>query len=318
MAFILTAIFVFIAAFAATILWNLNSDPPKAAVTVKNFALGILATGIVTVPFCVATIPANNVGIIYSPVSGVVEETLSEGWKIKNPLNKIYKVSTEVHTSVLDNITGQTKDSQYITMSIDVKYSVEPSKAFEVFKKYKTLENVQATLIPPTIQRSIEAVSTKYNVMDILGEQRNNLYKEVEVEIANRLAATGIKFEQINFNDTDAGAAIEKAIQDEAIAKKAVETAEQVRQKAQVEAQNRVVEANANKEKAQIEAETKKIEAQAAADVKEIAASAEAEANSKIAASITPELLQKMEMEARIKHGWVTIQGGSAIVDTRD
>ena len=111
----------------------------------------------------------------------------------------------------------------------------------------------------------------------------------------------------INFSDTDAGEEIEKAIQDEAIAKKRVETAEQERLRVQIEAQQRVIEASADKEKASIQAEIKLIEAHA-----------EAEANRIISESITPELLEKMEMEARLKWGWVIVNGGSVITDIRE
>ena len=45
-----------------------------------------------------------------------------------------------------------------------------------------------------------------------------------------------------------------------------------------------------------------------------IAADAEAEANSKIAQSITPELIQWQEAQARMEHGWVTVQGADTVV----
>lgn len=248
----------------------------------------------------IAIVPANNVGILYSPFSGVKEETISEGWQTKGLLDKVYKISTEIQSKYLENITGQTKDGQYVNMWIDVKYKVDPTTAYQVFKQYKNLDNVSSSLIQPVVQRSIEAISTKYNVMDILGSKRNDLYLEIEKELQIRLAATGITFVSINFNDMDAGDAIEQAIQKEAIAKQSVQTAEQERQKSEIEAQKRVVEAQANKQKALIESETKIIEAKA-----------EAQANNLIANSITEGLIRKMEMEARQKFGWVTIQTGT-------
>lgn len=48
---------------------------------------------------------------------------------------------------------------------------------------------------------------------------------------------------------------------------------------------------------AEIQAEQALIKAQAEADALEIAAQAEAEANSKIAASLTPELIEKIKYE---------------------
>ena len=43
----------------------------------------------------------------------------------------------------------------------------------------------------------------------------------------------------------------------------------------------------------------------------------EAEANRLVSQSITSELIQMKEAEARLKHGWVTIQGGTPIVNTK-
>lgn len=251
----------------------------------------------------IAIVPANHVGILYSPFAGVKEETIPEGWNKKGLLDKVYKINTEVQTVQLSNITGQTRDAQWVEMVLDIKYKVDPTTAYQVFKQYRNLENVGTSLIPPTVQRSIENITTQYNIMDLLGEERNAVYLGVENNLKERLSASGITFVSINFVDTEAGAALEQAIEKEGIAKKAVETAEQERLRSEIEAQKRVVEAEADKQKAVIEAETKLIEAQA-----------EADANKKLSESLTPQLIQKMEMEARQKWGWVTIQGANSIV----
>lgn len=57
------------------------------------------------------------------------------------------------------------------------------------------------------------------------------------------------------------------------------------------------VQAEKEKEVAEIQAEQALIQAQAQADALEIAAQAEAEANAKIAASLTPELIEKIKYE---------------------
>ena len=63
-------------------------------------------------------------------------------------------------------------------------------------------------------------------------------------------------------------------------------------------------------------AERKLITTQAEADAKIIAAEAEAKANHTLSQSITPELIQLKEAEARLKHGWVTVQGGTTTTAT--
>ena len=84
----------------------------------------------------------------------------------------------------------------------------------------------------------------------------------------------------------DAGDAIESAIEAEAVAKKAVETAEQELLKAEMEAKQKSVLAQAEQDAAKIKAETKLIEAQA-----------EKEANELLQMSLTELLLRQQWIE---------------------
>lgn len=231
-------------------------------------------------------VPANSVGIQYSAFTGVKEDTLSEGMHTKNMFDTIYILSTEVQTKHLENITGQTKDSQYVNITMDVQYKVDSSSAFQVFREFRTLENVDEKLIANVVQRAVESVTTGYNVYDILGSAKNEVYTSIQEALRKDLGEKGISFYYINFIDVDAGEAIESAITAQAVAKQAVETAEQERQKAEIEAQKRVVEAQANLEAAKIEAETKLVEAKATAD-----------ANAMMEESLNEHILEKLWIE---------------------
>ncbi len=66
-------------------------------------------------------------------------------------------------------------------------------------------------------------------------------------------------------------------------------------------------------ENEKLKAENKKIEAEGNAEKARIEAQGQADANHKVQQSLTPEVLEKMEKEARIKHGWVEVNGGSVI-----
>lgn len=93
---------------------------------------------------------------------------------------------------------------------------------------------------------------------------------------------------------------LDSALQDKIRAK------EQAKQDAEI--------AELNKQTALAQAETDKVVAQTKADVALIEAQAEAESNRAISQSITPELIQMKEAEARLKHGWVTVQGADNVV----
>ena len=212
---------------------------------------------------CFTKVPANHVGVVYSPFGGTKEVTLSEGYNGKTPFDKVHKISTEVQTVTVSGLTTQTKDAQYVTSVLDVKYRVSASNAYLVFTQFKTLDKMSSDLIIPTTQRILELVTTKYNVIDILGEQRSTIYTELESALRDEFAKYGVEFYSISITDMDAGEALEAAIEAEAVAKKAVETAEQNLKKTEMEAKEQSVRAQAEQDAAKIKAETKIIEAEA-------------------------------------------------------
>lgn len=218
---------------------------------------------LLVIPGCFAWIPANTVGIVYSPFNGTSTTTLSEGVSPKNLFDKIYEISTETQTMTVSNLTTQTKDAQYVTSVLDIKYKVNPANAYLIFTQYRTLDNMSSQLITPTTQRCLELITTKYNVIDALGERRAEIYSELDIALSEELAKYGVEFISISITDMDAGDAIEAAIEAEAVAKKEVETAEQKLLKAQTEAKQQSVIAQAEQDAAKIKAETKILEAEA-------------------------------------------------------
>ena len=89
-----------------------------------------------------------------------------------------------------------------------------------------------------------------------------------------------------------------------------VQAKEQAKQDAEI--------AELEKQTAKAQAETDKVVAESEAQVKVIEAQAEADANQIIAQSITPELIQMKEAEARLKHGWVEVQGADTVVTNQN
>ena len=209
----------------------------------KKLLLAIIPAMLFICTLCVVFIPANTVGIKYSAISGVSEDTLSEGLAFKTPFDKVYKIDTTVQEKSMTNLSVQTKDAQYVTMEINVKYSVNSSNAFKVFKSYKTLDNLQNNLIANATQRAVEEVTTKYNVIELLGEKRSEIYIEIENTLKQRLTSEGVDLNFITIVDTSASESIEKAIEDEAVAQKNVETALQKQEQAKIEAQTKLIQA---------------------------------------------------------------------------
>lgn len=260
-----------------------------------------LVIGLILLPFSIANVPANHVGVVYNGFGGGVQEkTLANGFYFKKPFfDKIYKIPTDVQTVNLDKVTTQTHDGQYIDTSADVKYQILGDDALTVFKQFREVDRVNKELVKPVVQRAVEQVTVDYDVFDILGPKRNEVYKQINDNVRNELQKFGLTFKSLTILDSDAKDEIELAIQNEAVAQKAIDVAKQ------------------EQEKIKVENETKLLQAKTDAEKKAIEAQAEADANKVISSSVTNEMNQYIEAQARLKHGWVEVQTQQAIVDTK-
>ena len=199
---------------------------------------------------CFTNIGANRVGIVYNPFRGGIQSyTLGQGYKTKSPLTKIYKINTEVRELTFENISVQTNDSQFVNAVIKAQVKIDSNKAFEYFSKHKDkdLEDI-SSLLSSTMQKQLETITTQYNIMDVLGAKRDEIVNKSLDLIQKELLKDGISVLRITLVDTDAGEQIEKAIENEEVAKKEAETAEYKKQKAQLEGEAKVIEAQKEKE----------------------------------------------------------------------
>lgn len=199
---------------------------------------------------CFTTIGANTVGIMYNPFKdGVQNEVLAEGFKSKSPFDKVYKISTEVQEFTFKDLSVQTNDSQWVNSIIQVQVRIDREKAFEYFKKYggKSLNDIK-NILSNTTQKQLEKITIQYNIMEVLGEKRDEIVNKTLEGLKEDLLKDGILIERVILVDTDAGDAIEQAIQKEASAKKEAETAKYQKEKAQLEGEAKVIEAQKEKE----------------------------------------------------------------------
>ena len=219
----------------------------------KKCILALIPLGIWVLTLSVAFVPANTVGVKWSAFGGTSETTLNEGVTLKIPFaDKIYMIPTTVQERTVKNVSVQTKDAQFIKMEVNVKFNVSKSNAFKVYKRYGDIDSMKQNIIGNYAQKSVETIVTQYNVIEVLGEKKNEVYTRATADLKEKLAKEGVELTSLTIKDMDAGKEIEEAISKEAVAKEAVETAKQ------------------EKEKAQIVAEKKKIEAQGEADANAI------------------------------------------------
>ena len=258
--------------------------------------------------FCVEKIPRGYVGSVYSISGGTSEKVLSEGWKLKMPHEKVteYSVATEQllmtkkdtkESPGNESFNATCKDG-VLNVDLEMSYHFEAENIPEIAKRYRGLsgEEIVNTRIKSKVRTYVNEVTSEYTVLEAYMDKKSELNTELTAHLQKKLEPYGSVVESATLPRTEPDKAIKQAITERSKKAQEVEAAKQ------------------EQEKQKILAETKKIEAQGEAEAAIERARGEAEANEIVSKSLTENLLKQQELEARLKHGWVTIQGASTVV----
>jgi regulator of protease activity HflC (stomatin/prohibitin superfamily) len=250
------------------------------------------------VPFSLHTVETGEVAVVKE--FGNAKEVKTAGLHYDLWITKSYEyVNTKTQELSIETM-AYSSDAQPMTIKMAVQYNIKGDEALELVKQYGSEEGLQSKLTSIITEAPKTVVSTK-PAMEIIAN-RSEIPPAVEVAINEALGDKYfVNITQVSITDIDFSDAFEQAVEQKMIA-------EQDKLKAEYENERKIAEAEANakaeiakaeakKEIAEAEAEVKKINAEAEAEALKIKAEAEAEANKKIADSITPELLEKIELD---------------------
>lgn len=274
-----------------------------AVIMIVGIFAGIKSATVIDAGYC---------GLVYSLNGGIEDEVLTQGWHFVAPTKRVIKYSVSTEQGVLsaderegsefdDSFIVPTKDGKTVNVDLEYSYSFPSETLGKLFTKFKGADgkHIEQTFMRTKLKAWASEVTAQYSVLDIYGEKRQDLNKELQAHLNKKFAPYYINIETANLSRIALDSATEQAIQ-----KRINATQELEQQKIETE-------------KAKQLQLKKIIEAETAAKEKMIQADAEAEANQTIANSLTPELLKLKELQARFKHGWVTIQGATPIVEAK-
>ena len=263
----------------------------------------VLAVCILCCILCLKQVPAGYVGVVYNMNGGVDGEILTQGWHMVSPTKKVTTYSIGLEQSYLssekkgdshedESFSIPTSDGKTVRVNLEFSYRFDEERVAETFVTFKgkSGETVKDTFIKPKVIAWTQEVSANYPVTDIFGDKRTEINGELDSYLKSKFDQYGIIIDTVNFTDIsvdeETAAAIQKKV-----------TAQQELELANIEAQTAKIQAEKEKEVAEIAAEKAIIEAEAKAKAQLIAAEAEAEANRKVADSLTPALIEKLKYE---------------------
>lgn len=264
----------------------------------------ILIIGVIGLIVCSEKIPAGYVGVVYSMSGGVEDDVLQSGWHFISPTKKVkeFTVSEEQLALTKEDkkaFSVSTSDNANIDVSFQMSYCFIEDSVSATYKRFKGMdgEDIINNRVTTVLKSKISEVTAKYSMMEIYSGERAKINKEIKEYLDKELSERyGITVTEASIIDVHPDEQLQKTI-DERV------TAMQKKQQAEAE-----------QDTIKVQKETQLLEAEADAKAKIIAAEAEAKANKIIANSITEELLKMEEMEARQKHGWVTVKGADTVV----
>lgn len=284
----------------------------------KNITIAVsIALAAVVAIFCIiclTRIKVGYVGVVYS-AKGVEQNTLTQGWHWLSPLKHVKQFPISQQQIVFSDDPSDYNTDEHADWHIDapanggmvginltVNYNFLPDRVVSLYEKFNGMDG--EAIVEGRVQNSIIAyvkeVTPRFSVMDIYSDKKSEVNKAITDYLNEKLSAEyGINVSSALIIDVE----LDSALQEKVRAK------EQAKQDAEI--------AELAKQTAEAQAETNRVIAESEAAVKIIEAEAEAESNKTIAESITPELIQMKEAEARLKHGWVTVQGTDTVVTTK-
>lgn len=264
-----------------------------------------------------------EVGVVYSMADGVQDETLDPGFHFVGPFDKVKDYPVAQQQLVLSNNPEDYNEKEHgdwrvdapadggmVKMNMTINYNFMPDKVTSLYEKFNGMDGDQIveSMVQNSIIAYIKEVTPDFTVMDIYSDKRSEVSDAITKYLNSKLNEEyGINVSSALIIDVQLDNTLMEKVQ-------AKEQAKQDAEKAELDKQTAIAQGEANKATAEADAEVKRIEAEAKAERTRIAAQAEADANNTINSSITENLIKMKEMEARLEHGWVTVEGASTVV----
>lgn len=273
----------------------------------------ILVVGLILGITCLERVPVGYEAVVYSMNGGVQDETLKQGWHIVSPTKKVklFTVSNEQLLLTKDKREGSKDDDSFrvassdnasIAISFQMSYRFNPDMLVSTYKAFKGMDgtDIVDNRVKTVLKARISEITTDYSLMDLYSGNRAVINDKITKYLNEKFSKQfGIEVIDASIIDVHPDKQLRHAIND------------------RIKAQQKASQAKVEQETARVEAETKLIKAKNEAEIKKTEAKGEADANKLVASSITDELIRMKEAEARLKHGWVEVNGASTIVKSK-
>jgi prohibitin 1 len=230
----------------------------------------------------------------------VDKNILDQGLRMYNPfLTSIIVLPTNTINMEV-NLNLPSKEGLTIQAEISILYRLDKRQAPNVFNEIGV--NFERVVILPVFRSAASDVSSKFFAKDMHSGERNTIENSIRDTMMRVLGPKGFIVENVLMKSITLPKDLSRAIEEKLRAEQEAQRMEFVKQKEQMEAERRAIQAEGEQKSEIITAEGQKkvaeIRAEGVGNAVKIQARAQGEANLELIKSLTPSLLQYQQIEA--------------------
>src|SRR3984885_4242366 len=269
-----------------------HGDPRWGAI-VRDAVILLAALIILPKMWPFYSVPTGSRGVVtqFGKIVGIEQEGLA----VLPPWQNLTLFSIRAEEANIDNASGSTSDTQPVSVSLTVRYSISPDKVSEVYEKYSHNGDL-SSYVQTATHEIFKAVTAKYSAPDLIAE-RAKVSTDIYAALGSKLAVYGAQVINIDMRNFSFQESYMRAINSKV---------EQEQLRLAAENKLRTVEAEQKQKVAIAQAEADAVKATADANLKIATAQAEAlrVQNSALAQSKEVLELRRIEVEQTKANRW--------------
>jgi regulator of protease activity HflC (stomatin/prohibitin superfamily) len=191
----------------------------------------------------ITLVGAGETGVKFNLLAdGVQDDEFGEGIHLKAPWVKVdkFNVRTQEYT---DSIRTVTEEGLYVNLDITVLYRIIPTKADVIRQTIGKDGSYQSIVVVPTGRNAVREIISQYDAMDIYGEKRAIIEKEMSDIVTEQLYERHIIVEKLLIRDVGLPEELTKAIEAKKTSEQEALRMEYVLDKEALERDRKIIEA---------------------------------------------------------------------------
>ena len=156
---------------------------------IKYGIIGLVAIIILAFANPFYSVPTGSRGVVtsFGKISGIEDE----GLVVLAPYKKLTVFNIRAEKADVKGAEGSTSDTQPVSVSMTVRYSVLPSKVAEVYEKYSH-DGDLSSYVGTATQEVFKAVTARYSAPELISH-RSKVSGDIRTELGKKLELYGAK-----------------------------------------------------------------------------------------------------------------------------